>query len=278
MPAWWLTTSKMDPRWGEVHPPLIWSMACHWPSTLLNWLVFLRCKKPCNSIILSSPTSWSVSLFTWVCDRFERSLSVSDNLIELHKGQGCDIWWRDNHICPTEEEYQQMVIRKCGGLFCLIINLLQILSPVAFSPEELRLMNELCQCLALLFQIRDDYCNLMSAEYTQNKSFCEDLSEGKYSFIIIHALRTNPDDDRIHNILKQQTESIVLKQQALHLLHQFGSIEYTRQKCFELAEQSYDLIDKLQGNIFLKMIVTQLMCTFELPVDKHLSNMSSLWN
>ena len=207
--------------------------------------------------------------------RFERSSFVLDNLIELHKGQGCDIWWRDNQVCPTEEDYQQMVIRKCGGLFFLIIHLLQILSPVEFSAEELQIINELCQCLALLFQIRDDYCNLMSTEYTQNKSFCEDLSEGKYSFVIIHALRAYPDDHRLDNILKQRTESVALKQQALHLLHQFGSLEYTRQKCFELARQSYELIDKLQGNLFLKMIINQLMCTFDLSVDNHFTGVTS---
>ncbi|CAF4209428.1 unnamed protein product, partial [Adineta steineri] len=32
-----------------------------------------------------------------------------DHLIELHKGQGLDIWWRDNHMCPSEDEYCRMI-------------------------------------------------------------------------------------------------------------------------------------------------------------------------
>ena len=37
-----------------------------------------------------------------VCDH-------ADQLVELHLGQGKDIYWRDNHTCPTEQEYIQMV-------------------------------------------------------------------------------------------------------------------------------------------------------------------------
>lgn len=33
-----------------------------------------------------------------------------------------------------------------------------------------------------------------------NKSFCEDLTEGKFSFPIIHSLQTNKNDNRLLNI------------------------------------------------------------------------------
>ncbi len=31
-------------------------------------------------------------------------------MINLHHGQGFDIFWRDHQICPTEEEYKKMVL------------------------------------------------------------------------------------------------------------------------------------------------------------------------
>ncbi len=40
-----------------------------------------------------------------------------------------------------------------------------------------------------LYQVRDDYANLCLEEYANNKSFAEDLTEGKYSFPIIYAIR-----------------------------------------------------------------------------------------
>lgn len=41
----------------------------------------------------------------------------TDSLIELHQGQGKDIYWSETNICPTLEEYEQMVVEKTGGLF-----------------------------------------------------------------------------------------------------------------------------------------------------------------
>jgi geranylgeranyl diphosphate synthase type 3 len=32
-----------------------------------------------------------------------------DELINAHRGQGIEIFWRENMICPTEEQYLEMV-------------------------------------------------------------------------------------------------------------------------------------------------------------------------
>ncbi|CAF4203477.1 unnamed protein product, partial [Adineta steineri] len=100
-----------------------------------------------------------------------------DHLVELHKGQGLDIWWRDNHVCPSEDEYCQMITGKSGGLFHLAIELLRLFSPMKSDMKKNEIIDDLCQALTFLFQIRDDYCNLISEEYTRNKSYCEDITE-----------------------------------------------------------------------------------------------------
>ena len=46
-------------------------------------------------------------------------------LLNLHRGQGHDIQWRDAIQCPTEEQYCDMVIDKTGGLFRLAVGLMQ---------------------------------------------------------------------------------------------------------------------------------------------------------
>ena len=38
------------------------------------------------------------------------------------------------------------------------------------------------------FQIRDDFCNLWDVRYAVNKSYCEDLTEGKFSWVIIQGI------------------------------------------------------------------------------------------
>ena len=37
---------------------------------------------------------------------------------------GMEIYWRDNFICPSEEEYKIMITRKTGGLFNLAVRYL----------------------------------------------------------------------------------------------------------------------------------------------------------
>ena len=85
-----------------------------------------------------------------------------------------DIYWRDSYICPSEEEYRKMVIQKTGGLFGLGVRLMQL-----FSDSEAN-YKPLLDNLGLFFQIRDDFANLCSKEYSDAKTFCEDLTEGKF--------------------------------------------------------------------------------------------------
>lgn len=82
----------------------------------------------------------------------------TNQLLELHRGQGLDIYWRDSFICPTEEEYLDMIQRKTGGLFGLGVSLMQLFS------EDKRDFSTLIKLLGTYFQIRDDYSNLKSAK------------------------------------------------------------------------------------------------------------------
>lgn len=49
----------------------------------------------------------------------------TDELCNLHRGQGMDLFWRDTLTCPTEEDYLEMVGNKTGGLFRLAVKLMQ---------------------------------------------------------------------------------------------------------------------------------------------------------
>ena len=55
----------------------------------------------------------------------------------------------------------------------------------------------LVNLIGILFQIRDDYQNLQDTTYTNNKGLCEDITEGKFSFPIIHAILARPDDRQL---------------------------------------------------------------------------------
>ena len=165
-------------------------------------------------------------------------------LLNLHRGQGQDIFWRDSMTCPTEEQYLQMVQDKTGGLFRLAVGLLQSFATKHQTNNFAPLVNN----LAMYFQIRDDYINLADEEYMKSKSFCEDWTEGKFSFPILHNIRQDPNDRRLWNILKQRTDDTDVKRYAQRLMKESGSLKYTRDKCRDLMKDTVAGIEKVGNN------------------------------
>ncbi|KAK7431688.1 geranylgeranyl pyrophosphate synthetase [Neonectria magnoliae] len=183
----------------------------------------------------------------------------AEELVNLHRGQGMDLFWRDTLTCPTEEDYLEMVGNKTGGLFRLGIKLMQAQSssPIDCVP--------LVNLIGLIFQVRDDYMNLSSKEYSNNKGMCEDLTEGKFSFPVIHSIRSNPSNLQLVSILKQKTSDIQVKRYAVAYMESTGTFEYTRNVITILIERARKMaedIDQGQGltkgiqKILDKMVVT----------------------
>lgn len=183
----------------------------------------------------------------------------TDQLLELHRGQGMDIHYRDSVQCPTEEQYRQMVMQKTGGLFRLAVGIMQV-----FCPEQHDFAHLLDQ-LGLLFQIRDDYANLCSSEYESNKSFCEDLTEGKFSFPLIHSILATPNSRAVINILRQHTEDRDLKLHCLTCLEKTNSFAYTRDTLRVIEQDARTEIARLGGNPRLTLLLDKLAHIYEEP-------------
>jgi geranylgeranyl diphosphate synthase type 3 len=178
--------------------------------------------------------------------------AFTEQLLELHRGQGMDIYWRDAGVCPSELQYKEMVKRKTGGLFGLAVRLMQLHS------ESKQDFSRVLELLGLHFQIRDDYANLLSDEYAENKSFAEDITEGKFSFPIIHSIRTTPQNHEVINILRQRTNDITLKKHMISVLERTNSFAYTRDVLLLLEADLLAEIEKLGGNSKLGAIVAKL--------------------
>lgn len=175
-------------------------------------------------------------------------------MLNLHRGQGHDIMWRDNAKCPTEQEYCDMVLDKTGGLFRLTVGLMQAFATQYKHADFFPLVNN----LGLYFQIRDDLINLADEEYFKSKSFCEDLTEGKFSFPIIHCVRKDESDTRLLSILKQRTEDADVKHYAQKLMKEAGSLHYTREKCISIKKDIVSQIEALGGNDPLLSLIEKL--------------------
>ncbi|KAI0392436.1 isoprenoid synthase domain-containing protein [Xylariaceae sp. FL0594] len=175
----------------------------------------------------------------------------TSEMLYLHRGQGMDLYWRDTLTCPTEEDYLEMVSNKTGGLFRLAVKLMQSQSPHHSSDGNSAVdCVPLAEILGQAFQIADDYKNLANQDYTQLKGLCEDLTEGKFSFPIIHSVRSDPDNRELLHILAQRPTDPDIKRHAVRRMEATGSLDYTRAHVADLlvkARREADALDAGSG-------------------------------
>lgn len=69
------------------------------------------------------------------------NLDISEQILELHRGQGMDIYWRDSVHCPSEDEYKTMVIRSKYTL--------SIVSPLKLYDRLMKVLLPAFVCLKL---------------------------------------------------------------------------------------------------------------------------------
>ncbi|KAI5897094.1 terpenoid synthase [Schizophyllum commune H4-8] len=180
---------------------------------------------------------------------------VTDELLSLHRGQGLELLWRDSLQCPTEDEYIDMVNNKTGGLLRIGIRLMMACSTQNRDMNYIPLVN----LIGVFFQIRDDLMNLQSVEYSSNKGFAEDLTEGKFSFPVVHGIHADMSNRQILNVLQKRPATPTLKIHTIsYLKDRTKSFEYTFDVLDSLERQMRQEIDRLGGNPSLMKIVDLL--------------------
>ncbi|KAJ3052512.1 Geranylgeranyl pyrophosphate synthase [Rhizophlyctis rosea] len=215
------------------------------PSTIncANYVYFLALQK-----VMSLNDPRAIQIFT-------------EEMLQLHRGQGMEIYWRDTGTCPTEAEYLEMIGNKTGGLLRLAVKLMQI---ACSSQND---FSNLVDILGIHFQIRDDYMNLQSSKYTDTKGFAEDLTEGKFSFPVIHCIRATSDSRQMISILKQRTTDNDVKKFAIQLMNKTKTFEYTCNYLSRIEQEARDEIRRLGGNDLLESYLTYLAKDYQLAKE-----------
>lgn len=114
-------------------------------------------------------------------------VAVLEELEGLYLGQSWDLYWKHNLACPSEAEYVNMIDHKTGGMFRMLLRIMQVESEVTPQVD----FHRLTLLFGRFFQIRDDYMNFQ--DYTAQKGYCEDLDEGKFSYPVVYCLENYPE-------------------------------------------------------------------------------------
>jgi len=174
----------------------------------------------------------------------------SEEMINLHLGQGLDIWWHGNKGKPNEKTYLQMCAYKTGVLARLSARLAALLSGA--SEAAIHDVGIFAEAIGVAFQIQDDILNLVGEEFAAKIAVVgEDIHEGKRTIMVLHAFEHAPKEkaQRLNEILSLHTNDEALIKEAIAIIKDAGSIEYAHQVAKKLVQDAWNSVaPKLPDN------------------------------
>ncbi|KAJ6032730.1 hypothetical protein N7540_003462 [Penicillium herquei] len=213
----------------------------------------------------------------------EPAVSIySEEIRNLHFGQGKDLHWSYHSHIPSLKDYIHMVDGKTGAFFRLITRLMKAEATLNRNLD----LSHFVTLLGRYFQIRDDYQNLKSPDYTQQKGFCEDLDEGKISFPIILSMQTPGfPATALLSILRSRHDnrsiSLQLKQYMLAQLTAKGVFSQARSVLHKLHAGLMDSIAEIEQNAGAIENWTVRLMIIKLAIDdggrKYTERDESVW-
>ncbi|XP_063924483.1 geranylgeranyl pyrophosphate synthase-like [Zophobas morio] len=184
--------------------------------------------------------------------------------IRFFTGQGLEIRHRDIHQCPTFDDYAVLVRAKNTDAIIWGVRCLKLCA----KNEEIEFGTDLYDKIGQFVQIYGDYINLHNPKYAAVRVFCDDLDEGKFSFPIIHAIQSYPNDHRLLDMLKKRPLDMESKKLFVDIMEGFGSFEYTRKVMEELKNGILADVDKmnLRKNSCLERLLQDVFDNLETEI------------
>ena len=159
---------------------------------------------------------------------------VLNELIDMTRrtieGQALDIGWaRDGRYDVTPEDYLVMATCKTAhysGAVPLAIGAI-----VGGGTEaQIEGLRNYGLDTGLAFQIQDDLLNLVGQAESTKKGFRDDITEGKRTLVVVHALQKleGAKRDRLIELLSSRTKDPAELKEAVDIMTESGSIDYAR--------------------------------------------------
>lgn len=156
------------------------------------------------------------------------------------EGQALDLGWaRDGRYDIAPEDYLTMAIHKTAhysGAVPLAVG--AIVGGAA--DEQVEALRSYGLDTGLAFQIQDDLLNLVGTDEAKKKDFRSDITEGKRTLVVVHALQNAAPAarERLIEILSAKERDPEVLAEAVAIMEEAGSIEYARAYAEDLSQNA----------------------------------------
>ena len=169
-------------------------------------------------------------------------LRILGELVEMTtrtiEGQALDIGWaRDGRFDLTINDYLVMATHKTayysGG------------TPLAVgaiigggSEKEIEALRNFGMATGLAFQIQDDILNLIGKKESTKKDFRSDITEGKRTLVVVHAIQHSEQSKELITILASHTTQPTMLTIAVDIIQKAGSIDFAHDYAIGLVNNA----------------------------------------
>lgn len=188
---------------------------------------------------------------------------VVTELVEMTRrtieGQALDLGWaHDERYDITPEDYLTMATHKTAHYSGAV--------PLAIgaiigggSEAEIEALRNYGLDTGLAFQIQDDLLNIEGDAEVVGKDFCSDITEGKRTLMVVHALNNAVPEkrERLVEILSSKETDPAILAEAVAIMRETGSIDYARAYAENLTSVAkVRLLDMLEESVARTLLIS----------------------
>jgi octaprenyl-diphosphate synthase len=149
----------------------------------------------------------------------------------------------------TEDSYMQVIYSKTARLFEAASQSSAMLA--GGTQEQILALQDYGRYLGTAFQLIDDVLDYDADGETLGKNTGDDLDEGKPTLPLLHAMQHGDKEQSamIRNAIEEGNGRHLLEP-VLAAMHQWGSLEYTRQRAEEEADKAIKALQVLPDSVY----------------------------
>ena len=149
----------------------------------------------------------------------------------------------------TEDSYMQVIYSKTARLFEAASQSSAMLA--GGTQEQILALQDYGRYLGTAFQLIDDLLDYDADGETLGKNTGDDLDEGKPTLPLLHAMQHGDKEQSsmIRNAIEEGNGRHLLEP-VLAAMHQWGSLEYTRQRAEEEADKAIKALQVLPDSVY----------------------------
>jgi len=150
----------------------------------------------------------------------------------------------------TEEDYFELIDEKTASLMSSAARIGAILG--GFSDDEVEEMTVFGEELGRAYQVTDDLFDFVGDESELGKGVGSDLTEGKVTLPVIHAIRATSGEscEFVRSLVDRRELSTEERLRLKEILDESGSLEYCRKTALDLADSALGRLSILPEGLY----------------------------